>query len=109
KIAVTDMAYDRRQDAAFLDIALGFGDAFRQPRYRYADIGRDHRSSGAQREIRERRMMTRLPQARALLRLRGPRKRTTAEFRRDLAKALRLFGDRSLRAVEFEKQHRRLR
>ena len=39
EIAVADMADDRRDQPVRRDVALGFGDAFGEPRERHADVG----------------------------------------------------------------------
>ena len=40
EVAVSDMPGERRRDRGLRQVALGLGDAFRQPRDRYAYIGR---------------------------------------------------------------------
>ncbi len=107
KIAVADMADDRREYPAFLCIASGFGHAIGQPRDRHANIGRERARAGPQGLVRPIDVVTRLPQTAAILRLRRPLERAAAMRLGDLAEALRLLGNARLGAVEFEEQHRR--
>jgi hypothetical protein len=87
KVAVADMTDDRRQDAACFDVALRLGDTFGKPRQRDADIGRDHRCAGPQREIRQGGVVARLPELGAILRLGGPLKWAPAKLCGNLTEA----------------------
>ena len=49
EVPVARMADDRRDEVARLDIALGVGDALRQPRNRYADVRHDGGRAGSER------------------------------------------------------------
>src|SRR6478752_1841040 len=109
KITVADMAYDRCQNAAYFDIALRFSHAFGQPRDGNANVGGDHCRARAEGEVRQRRMVARLPQPRALFRPRRPLKGAAAEVGGDFTKSIRFLGDRSFRAMKLKEQHRRLR
>jgi hypothetical protein len=42
EITIANVADDRCQNAALLNIALGLGETFGQPRYRHANIGGHH-------------------------------------------------------------------
>src|ERR1700722_14368499 len=108
EVAVTDMADDRRQEPAFGNVALGLDDAFGKPRYRHADVGRDNLRARPERLARQRGVMASLPQTGPLLLPRPPLKGPPAVLARDVAETLRLLGDTRRRAVEFQKQHRRL-
>src|SRR4029077_21266195 len=90
KVAVADMADDRRQEPACGDVALGLDDAFGKPRYRHADVGRDNLRAWPQRLARQRGVMASLPQPRAVLLARRPVERPAAELARDIAKTFRL-------------------
>ena len=109
EITVADMADDRRQELAVGNVALGRGQAFGEPRHRNADIGRQRFVAGAEPALRPISVVTRLPQPRAILALRRPIERPTAQFPGDFAETLRLFGDARVGAVKFDEQHRRFR
>src|SRR5438552_4499322 len=109
EIAVAGMADDRRDQAHFGDVGLGFGDAFGEPRNRHADIGRKPLGAGTQRQRRPVGVVPRLPELRPLLRDAGPPKRSPGLFLGDHAEGLGLFGDAGVAAVEFDEQARALR
>src|SRR5208282_2940591 len=109
EIAVADMADDRGNEITFGAIALRLGDTFGEPRDRNTDVGRQRVGTGAQPALRPIGIVASLPEPRAVLRPHRLLKWTTAEFLRDLAKALRLLGDARLGAVKFQEQHRHFR
>src|SRR5215472_11204641 len=108
KITVADMAENRRDEPAVLDIALGLAHAVGEPRNRHTHIGGDRLRAGPQRARRPVCIMARLPQPRTVLGAHRPVERAAAEFLRDLAKAFRLLGDAGIGAVKFDEQNRLL-
>ena len=86
EVAVADMADDRRDQSARGDVALGFGDAFGEPRDRHADVGRERLRAGPQRACGPIGVVARLPEPGAVLRLASPsrtgRRRGRRRFRR---------------------------
>ena len=109
KIAVADMTDDRRDQSALVQVALRLGDAFGEPGDRHADVGRERADAGADADRRPIGVVPRLPQSAAILGLGRPIEWAAAKLARDLAEALRLFGDARLAAVKFDEQHRRFR
>ena len=110
EIAVADVADDRRDNADALGVLDRFGHAIGQPRDRHADVGREarHFRLRLQRLMRPVDVMARLPEFRALLGLGRPVERTAAIAFRQLLEARGLLRHARFRAVEFQKQHRRL-
>ena len=100
------MTDDRRQQAAFLDIALRIQDAFRQPRNRHAGVRRDPGLAGGQRQRGEVGVMARLPQLVAFFGPVGPLKVAAAKLIGNRADLLGLFAHRRFGAVKFEPQSR---
>ena len=108
EIAVADMADDRRDEAALLDVLERLLDAIGEPRDRHAGVGGERPRAGPQRQLRPIGVVTRLPELGALLGLGRGGQRPAAMAGGDLAEAARLFGDALLGAVELDQEQRLL-
>src|SRR3984957_10831556 len=106
EIAVADMADDRRDEAAALNVVERLLDAIGQPRDRHAGVGGEWPRAGSQRQLRPIGVVTRLPELAAVLGLGGGSERAPAMARGDVAKALRLLGDALFGAVELDQEQR---
>src|SRR4029077_17037462 len=106
--AVADMADDRRDEAAQLNVVECLLDAIGQPRDRHARVGCEWSRAGSKRLLRPIGVVTRLPELAAVLGLGGGSERAPPMARGDVAEALCLLGDALLGAVELDQEQRLL-
>ena len=106
KIAVADMADQRRRQAALLNVFLGLHDAIGKPRDRHADVGRPQAATRPQCLGRIGGVMAGLPELVAFFGVGGPAKGAAAEILGNLAEHFGLFLGARLGAVEFQEQGR---
>src|ERR1700730_16102243 len=107
KIAIADMAGERRGDRRLAEVGFRLGNAFGKPRDRHADIGGPALRPRAQRQRGVVGVVPRLPQLGAVL-LRGrPAKTGPAELAGDLLYQRDLLGGAVDSAVKFKEQRRR--
>src|ERR1700722_15243352 len=104
KIAVADMADDRRDERALLDVVECLLDAIGEAGDRHAGVGGEWPRAGSQRQLRPIGVVTRLPELAAVLGLGGGSERAPAVARRDVAETARLFGNALLGAVELDQE-----
>src|SRR5438105_1356254 len=101
------MAENWRNEPALGDILLGLDHASGQVRNGDADVCRHGTGARTQRATRPIRVMPCLPEARAILRVRGPIEGTSTQIARNLPKTLGLLLHARRAAMKLHEKHRR--
>ena len=109
KIAVADMADDRRQQFQPVEVRLGLHDAIGEPRDRNAGVGGEDAGARPQSLHRVVDVVARLPELLPVLLARLPAEAVAAELRRDRAELRRLLLHAGRSAVELQEKQRALR
>src|SRR3990170_7491011 len=108
EIAVADMADDRGEQAQAADVGPRGAHASRERRDGHADIGRKDLRARPQAPYGPIGVMARLPELGSVLWALGPSELPSSFGIRDFGESLDLLARGGIRAVEFEKERRRL-